>query len=267
LPFAAAAFRTRHPRPLIARGRMAAAPETMEATLVAAGGGRQGAAAGAGGGAGGGAIAAGAVSDWLRSVRKTWDAVTRMLASSRFSSAFFAALPSLYMFGVLIYANVQFSKDLSACFVAAGLAAEPASRAEYWVQLWSNLYSVTASNALTRSMNTFVGALTGVACAASLASILAIWQKWPGVLSAWTWTVEVLKDWFIVTFAILLCSWQSVFAAFAPYAPYSQYNVAFFTSLSNSTLGIMVSVLLPAIFVWQLTASVATRQRMIFSGE
>jgi hypothetical protein len=61
------------------------------------------------------------------------------------------------------------------------------------------------------------------------------------------------------------CADGIVFAGVAPYL--QQLNSAFIESLSASTMGIMVSVLLPAIFVWQLSASVLTRQRMIFSGE
>ena len=239
----------------------ARAPDAINIPLVTNGSGGA-AVAGAAPSAG---AAAGAVSDWLRSLRKTWDAVTRMLASSRFSSAFFALLPSLYCFGVLIYANVQLGKDLAACFVAAGAAGYPASSPASWAANWAALYSASASAALTSSMNNFVGALTGCACTASLASLLAIWQKWPGVLSFWTWTVEVLKDWYIVTFTILLFSWQSIFLSVASYL--TVYNTAFFSSLSYSTLSIMVSIVLPAIFAWQLAASVVTRQRMIFSGE
>ena len=207
--------------------------------------------------------AAAAASDWLRSARKTWDAITRMLASSRFSSAFFALLPSLYAIGVLIYINVQLAKDLVACTVSAAAAAGiQVSR--------DNAYSFTTASyglgLVVSSLTTLIGALTGVATAASLASLLAIWQKWPGVLSFWTWTAEVLKDWFIVTFAILLFSWQSVFATAGSYVS-SAISSAFVTALSQCTLGIMVSVMLPAIFVWQLAVSVVTRQRMIFSGE
>ena len=204
---------------------------------------------------------AAAASDWLRSARKTWDAITRLLASSRFSSAFFALLPSLYAMGVLIYVNTQLAKDLVACTVGAASAAG--------VQVSSNAaYSFTTANygLVVSSLTTLIGALTGVATAASLASLLAIWQKWPGVLSFWTWTAEVLKDWFIVTFAILLFSWQSVFATAGSYVS-SAISSAFVTALSQCTLGIMVSVMLPAIFVWQLAVSVVTRQRMIFSGE
>ena len=204
---------------------------------------------------------AAAASDWLRSARKTWDAITRLLASSRFSSAFFALLPSLYAIGVLIYVNTQLAKDLVACTVGAAAAAG--------VQVSSNTaYSFTTANygLVVSSLTTLIGALTGVATAASLASLLAIWQKWPGVLSFWTWTAEVLKDWFIVTFAILLFSWQSVFATAGSYVS-SAISSAFVASLSQCTLGIMVSVVLPAIFVWQLAVSVVTRQRMIFSGD
>ena len=204
---------------------------------------------------------AAAASDWLRSARKTWDAITRLLASSRFSSAFFALLPSLYAIGVLIYVNTQLAKDLVACTVGAAAAAG--------VQVSSNTaYSFTTANygLVVSSLTTLIGSLTGVATAASLASLLAIWQKWPGVLSFWTWAAEVLKDWFIVTFAILLFSWQSVFATAGSYVS-STISSAFVTSLSQCTLGIMVSVMLPAIFVWQLAVSVVTRQRMIFSGE
>ena len=68
------------------------------------------------------ASGAAAASDWLRSARRTWDAVTRLLASSRFSSAFFALLPSFYCIGVLIYINAQLAKDCVACVATASAA-------------------------------------------------------------------------------------------------------------------------------------------------
>ena len=207
-----------------------------------------------------GAGAAGAaVNDWLRSARKTWDALTRALASTRISSGFFASLPSLYMIGLIIYVNAQFAKDVAACVDAAYRAASPNG-------------SIPKTNPFLFSpiispLNTFVGSLLGVSLAASLFSILAIWQKWPGVLSFWTWTVEVLKDWFIVTFIILLFSWASAFSTAQTYFAYSGQNASIISSLSTCTLNIMVSMMLPAIFVWQISASVVTRQRMIFSGD
>ena len=209
----------------------------------------------------GAAAGAAAASDWLRSARRTWDAITRTLASSRASSAFFAMLPSLYAIGVLIYVSVQLAKDLVACTVSAAAAGgySVTSAGAY-------SYTATSFGLLISSLTTLLGALTGVAVAASLASLLAIWQKWPGVLSFWTWTAEVLKDWIIVTFAILLFSWNSVFTTAGSYYS-SSLNQAFVTSMSYCTLGIMVSAVLPAIFVWQLAVSVVTRQRMIFSGE
>ena len=206
-----------------------------------------------------GAGAAGAaVNDWLRSARKTWDALTRALASTRISSGFFASLPSLYMIGLIIYVNAQFAKDVAACVDAAYRAASPNG-------------SIPKTNPFLFSpiispLNTFVGSLLGVSLAASLFSILAIWQKWPGVLSFWTWTVEVLKDWFIVTFVILLFSWASAFSTAQNYY-YNGQSSAVLSSLSTCTLNIMVSMMLPAIFVWQISASVVTRQRMIFSGD
>ena len=200
-----------------------------------------------------------AVSDWLKSARKTWDALTRALASTRYSSAFFASLPSIYMIALITYVNVQFAKDLAGCVDAAYVAANPAMN---YQRTSPFLFAPIIS-----PMNTFVGSLLGVALAASLASILAIWQKWPGVLSFWTWTVEVLKDWFIVTFIILLFSWASAFTSASNYAQAYYQNSAGIASLSTCTLNIMVSMMLPAIFVWQISASVMTRQRMIFSGE
>jgi hypothetical protein len=209
---------------------------------------------------GAGAGAAGtAVTDWLRSARKTWDALTRALASTRFSSAFFASLPSIYMIGLIIYINVQFAKDLAACVDAAYRAASPNGSSPQKTSAY--LFSPILS-----PFNTFIGSLLGVSLAASLASILAIWKKWPGVLSFWTWTVEVLKDWFIVTFIILLFSWASAFSTAQTYA-FNDQNVAILSTMSTCTLNIMVSMMLPAIFVWQISASVTTRQRMIFSGE
>ena len=217
----------------------AAAAEALDTRLAAP----------APGGAAGGAAAGGvaAASDWLRIARKRWDAFTRMLASSRFSSAFFAMLPALYAIGVLIYINVQLAKDIVACTLVAAAAAQYRVNSE-------SAYTFTTANygLVVSSLTTLIGALTGVATAASLASLLAIWQKWPGVLSFWTWTAEVLKDWFIVTFAILLFSWQSVFATAGTYVS-SSYSSTFVTSLSHCTLGIMVSVV--------------TRQRMILSGD
>jgi len=201
------------------------------------------------------ASGAAAASDWLRSARRTWDAVTRLLASSRFSSAFFALLPSFYCIGVLIYVNAQLAKDCVAC-VATASAASGAG------------YAALASGfaVLVSSLTSLVGALAGVAFSASLASLLAIYMKWPGVLSFWTWTAEVIKDWLLVTYIIFLFSWQSVFSASAGFV-IPNTNAAFVASFSYCTVGIMVSVMLPAILVWQLAVSVVTRQRMIFSGE
>ena len=211
---------------------------------------------------GSGAGAAGAaVNDWLRSARKTWDALTRALASTRISSAFFAYLPSLDMIGLIIYVNVSFAKDLAACIDAAYRIANPGSGGSMSQATSPYIFSLIRS-----PLNTFVGSLLGVSLAASLFSILAIWQKWPGVLSFWTWTVEVLKDWFIVTFIILLFSWASAFSTAQNYY-YNGQSSAVLSSLSTCTLNIMVSMMLPAIFVWQISASVVTRQRMIFSGD
>jgi hypothetical protein len=113
-------------------------------------------------------------------------------------------------------------------------------------------------------LNYCVGVFTGVALVCSLANLLALWRLWPGVLSFWNWVVVVLKDWLLVTCVIVLCVWRSTFFAVAGYFTYS---TSYVSDLALSTLSIAVGVLLPAIAVWQVSASVVARARMIMSGE
>ena len=217
------------------------------------------------------AAGAAAVSDWLRTSRAAWDSFARILASSRVSSSFFATLPSIYAISILIYISVRLSADISACVVAAYYGnTEPPS----WAKQNAPPAGVTLA---VGSLVSVAGAFTGVALVCTLASITAIIMKWPGVLSFWTWVIEVIKDWFIVTFSILICTWQPAFAKIAPYIGVDNINniknidpamwerVA--ATLATSTMAIMVGLLLPAILILQLSTSVVTRQRMIFSGE
>jgi hypothetical protein len=108
-------------------------------------------------------------------------------------------------------------------------------------------------------MISYIGAVAGVEITAAMLGLVAIWQKWPGVLSFVAWTVTVFEHFFIVLFISLLLSWSSMFASFFQ----NTLNVSF----GSATLSIVTGILLPAILVWQLSASVLTRQRMIFSGE
>ena len=211
------------------------------------------------------AAATAAVSDWLRTSRAFWDSFTRLLASSRISSAFFSTLPSLYALGILIYISSRLAQDIIACVVAATSSTE---------------YRVTSAD-LTRVMSPFLdpvvgsivniaGVFLGVMLICTIASIFAIAFKWPGVLSFWTWVIEVVKCWFIVTFSILICTWQAAFAKVASQIgmhSWEGYTSSITSTLANGTMGIMVGLLLPAILTLQLATSVMTRQRMIFSGE
>ena len=192
------------------------------------------------------------VSDWTSGLRKTWDAITRLLSSSRCSSAFFALLPAFYVSGMLIYINTQLQTDLVNALAAAT----------------SNNTAIVANcgpylTATVLTMTNYLGAIAGVAITASLASVLAIWQKWPGVLSFFTWVTEVLGHFLLVLFISLLCGWTR---AFASVSAYFNISAAANASFSTATLNIMVAMLLPACCVWQLSASVMTRQRIAFSG-
>jgi len=152
--------------------------------------------------------AAGAA-DWLRSARKSWDAVTRFLASSRVSAGFFSALPALFSISVVVYVNVGLAADLNrAACLGAGAGQCPNG-------VFYNMGGYNLITAITGALNYFVGVFTGVTLVCSLANLLALWRQWPGVLSFWNWVVVVLKDWLLVTFAIVLCVWRSTFFSVA----------------------------------------------------
>jgi len=202
--------------------------------------------------------AAAPANDWLKPFRKTWESVTRLLASHRGSSAFFCLLPALYLSGVLIYISAQLANDLCIA-VSLAIPGDFSRRPRPTVdEVRASAYGV-AILSLVQSMISYIGAVAGVEITAAMLGLVAIWQKWPGVLSFVAWTVTVFEHFFIVLFISLLLSWSSMFASF--------FQNTLNASFGSATLSIVTGILLPAILVWQLSASVLTRQRMIFSGE
>lgn len=200
------------------------------------------------------------MSDWLRSARRTWDAITRVLAATRVSSAFFALLPCLYALGVIVYINVGLAKDLAKAFVTANAVhLDPASASAYIAQ------APATFNGVVQALNAFVGTLTAVVSVGSVLNVVAIWRKWPGILSFFTWTSEALKCWLLVSYIMLLCSWQSAFSYVSVWYGGAPSGPAY--TLGTILLGILSGLFLPAIVVWTLSVSVLIRQRMIFSGE
>jgi len=171
--------------------------------------------------------------DWTKGCRLTWIALNRTFAASKYSAAFFAILPSLYISGVMIAINVKLGGGNNPMFV----------------------YQLQIVQALTQ----FFGIIAGFTYFFNLLAVVSIFKRWPGLLSLCAWTQEVLEHFFVVSFIILLLLVGYISSLISLYRV--DWNTIYMTILSP-----LFACFFFAIISFALSASVSVAFRIQLSG-
>jgi hypothetical protein len=187
---------------------------------------------------------AAAATDWLKGPRRWWNAAVGFIAQSQVATHVFVLLPSLYLSGVLIYISTGLGASL-----CAGLqsAATPSC--------------VAAMAPITNAVLSAFGVLAGLTYVVLIPAEMAVYWRWPGVLSLSAWATGVMGNWFVMTLVLFTLAATNIFAQFT-YLP-GNYATAFLFTFMRVLWG----VFLPACFVWGLSAEVMAKRRLALSGE
>ena len=172
--------------------------------------------------------------DWTKGCRLTWIALNRTFAASKYSAAFFAILPSLYISGVMIAINVKLG----------GGGNNPMF-----------VYQLQMVQALTQ----FFGIIAGFTYFFNLLAVISIMKRWPGVLSFCAWTQEVMEHFFVVSFIILLLLVGYISSLISAYRV--DWNIIY-----GSFLSPLFACFFFAIISFALSASVSVAFRIQLSG-
>lgn len=192
------------------------------------------------------ATTAAAVSDWLKGPRRLWAAAVGLLARSQLATHFFVLLPSLYISGVLIYISTGLGTTL-----CTDMGREWLSNCVQFLQ--------PTTNALLG----LFGVLAGLTYIVLIPAQLAVYARWPGVLSLCAWQTGVMGHWYLMTLVLLTLAAGRVISQYHDFLSggYQASNLLF------TFLKVLWGVFFPACFVWGLSAEVMAKRRQELSGE
>jgi hypothetical protein len=188
------------------------------------------------------------VSDWLKGPRRLWAAAVGLLARSQLATHFFVLLPSLYISGVLIYISTGLGVTLCGdMFPASG---------------YGHTYCIKSIEPATNALLGLFGVLAGLTFIVLIPAQLAVYKRWPGVLSLCAWQTGVMGHWYLMTLVLLTLAAGKAISQFDIYLATGQAGLLLFTSLK-----VLWGAFFPACIVWGLSAEVMAKRRQELSGE
>jgi hypothetical protein len=136
-------------------------------------------------------------------------------------------------------------------------SSSPAASVDDYIRAYGNTF-----RAIAQTLTSFFGIVAGFTYFFGILAAVSVWRSWPGMLSICSWTVEVVGHFFLVLFIILLLAASSMFSYATNLGGFPTYGHA----LYSAYLSLMVGILLPAVLLWGLSASVMAQRRIKLSG-